>query len=231
MEERVSIISGTKPILLLAPHGANDTNTAELTEKLANQLDCFAVINWGWERADKVDWLKDKANCNNIHHCQEDVVEDEFLIPMKRYVNRCLMNDGECYVFIIHGMGNDIRKITGDPSLDLVIGYGKGKPDKLTCDMSVRNAFFHHVAEAGLTAYAGKAGGRFAGRARANLNQYYRRWENNPSVHSMQVEIIYELRSDDEMLDLTAAALCDAINDTVKYDVGEFTQDVPANEC
>ena len=41
------IISGTRNIILVAPHGVpgDDDNTAELTRLLAEKLGCHAVIN------------------------------------------------------------------------------------------------------------------------------------------------------------------------------------------
>lgn len=232
MDERVSIIKGTKPVLLIAPHGANDINTAELTEAICNLYDAYAVINWGWKRSNYVDYFADEANCNNIEHLMEDVVEDEFLVPIKRYVNYILKNHSDAFIFIIHGIGNDIRKKTKDPNLDIVLGYGRGVPPKYTCDISMKNAFLKYLGEGGFKAYVGKKNGQFSGRARTNLNQFYthKDWQPNNYVHSMQVEIVYELRKN-ENLTLTASRLALAIQNTMQWKVGEFSSKIKAPAC
>jgi hypothetical protein len=62
--ERVSITSGKQPILIVSPHGYknDDENTATVAEAIASVLNCYAVINRGWERADDVDIFNDKAD-------------------------------------------------------------------------------------------------------------------------------------------------------------------------
>ena len=82
MKERVGIIIGKNPVILVAPHGADDTNTDIITERVAKKADCYAVINRGFERADFVDVIKDKADCNKIDHCKQEVVYEEFLKPI-----------------------------------------------------------------------------------------------------------------------------------------------------
>ena len=80
--ERVSVIEGKSPIIIVAPHGykGDDENTDLIAEEIANALHCYAVINRGWERSDSVDFMKDKADCNNVYHCKEDVVRELSLI-------------------------------------------------------------------------------------------------------------------------------------------------------
>ena len=113
--ERVSIINGKIPILIVAPHGyeKDDEQTALIAEYIANKIGAYAVINRGWERAEEVDFWKDKADCNNINHCFEDVVKEEIIDPILRYKSRILLGHSEMYVFWIHGMSDDHRKISG----------------------------------------------------------------------------------------------------------------------
>lgn len=232
MDERVSIIEGNTPVLLIAPHGANDINTAELTEAVCQKHKAYGVINWGWERSDHVDWLNDKANCNNINHLlMEDVVEDEFLVPIRRYVNRMLKQYQNVFIFIIHGIGNDIRKQTGDSTLDIVLGYGRGKPPKYTCNIPYKNSFLEGLTKSGFNAWVGKKGGRFAGRAKKNLNQYYTRWQPNEFVHSMQVEVIYERRNSEIKVKDTASRLSDAIAFTFQWKVGKYPHKIDWPAC
>ena len=228
--ERVSIIEGNKPVLIIAPHGADDINTAELTELVCNKVNAYGVLNRGWKRSDDVDWLNSQANCNNIEHLSDDVVEDEFLVPIKRYVNRILKDHKDALLYIIHGVGNDIRTITGNNVLDVVLGYGRGKPPKYTCDIAYKNSFLSGLKDVGLTPYVGKSGGRFSGRAKNNLNQYYTRHQSNDHVHSMQVELVYARRSNDKIQD-TASRLADAISYTFQWDVGKYPHKIDAPAC
>ena len=64
--DRVTVIDGLEPIVVVAPHGFDDPNTDMLAEALATALNAYAVINHGWERDKKVDDANDKANCNSI---------------------------------------------------------------------------------------------------------------------------------------------------------------------
>ena len=117
MEQRVSITNGKTPFILIAPNGANDKNTDLLTEIAASKLNSYAVVNWGWERSLKTDYLGGKADCNNINHCQE-IVYDEFLKPIIGFKNRILRGENTAYQFIIQGVsGNDLP-----PEIDIIVG-------------------------------------------------------------------------------------------------------------
>jgi hypothetical protein len=215
MTERVSIIAGKKPVLVVAPHGydQDDENTTYVAETIAEQINCYAVINRGWERADNVDCMLDKADCNNVVHCHEDVVREEFLDPILRYKNRILQAHNVCHMFYVHGMANRHRQLAGDLDMDMVIGYGAGSPNSHSCDPWRKDLFMHLLLEAGLHPYQGKSGGPMSGWARNNMNQLFRKWYNDPRVQSMQVEIVHDLRSDKDIARLTAHYVAEAIKD------------------
>jgi hypothetical protein len=214
--ERVSIIEGHRPIMVVSPHGyqEDDENTALIAESIAHAINCYAVINRGWERADNVDAINDKADCNNATHCHEDVVRDEFLDPIFRFRNR-IRKQGhqQVFMFMIHGMGNKHRTLAGNSKLDVVVGYGAGSPDSYTCDLWRKNAFISLLEDVGMTIYEGKKGGQMSGWARNNMNQLFRKWYADASVQSMQLEIIHELRADKDIARLTAEYLATAMQD------------------
>ena len=135
--ERVSVIEGSIPVIVVAPHGfhGDDENTDLIAETIASTIDAYAVINRGWERGDTVDSFKDWADCNNVYHCKEDVVREEFLEPIIRFKNKILKKEQLAYIFYIHGMGNRHRAVAKDPYLDAVLGYGAGKPNSFSCDI------------------------------------------------------------------------------------------------
>jgi len=208
--ERVSIRDGSCPILIVAPHGPNDPNTDLLAELIAEELDAYAVINRGWERAKAVDYFNDKANCNNVQHCQEDVVRDEFLKPILKYCTRMQKEYGVGCMFLIHGVSNGIRVKTGNPDLELILGYGAGEPPRWSCDEWVRNAFIHYLQDSGINVFGGKAGGDYAGWGRNNLNQLYTVWHHG-IIHSLQLELVRDLRCDKNMCQLTSNIVSEAI--------------------
>lgn len=213
--ERVSIIEGKKPILVVAPHGfdGDDENTSIIAEAIANVTDGYAVINRGWERDETVDFLNDKADCNNVNHCHEDVVREEFLDPILRFRSRILKKYDTVYMYMIHGMGNKHRILAGEPQLDVVIGYGAGSPNSHTCDLWRKNLFMALLTDAGMTTMQGKKGGAMSGWARSNMNQLFRKWYPDPSVQALQIEIVHELRKDRDTALLCAEYLALAMID------------------
>lgn len=229
--ERVSIIEGKTPIIFVVPHGhsGNDTNTTFIAEAAAKATNGFAVINRGWKRTkEKVDIYKDKANCNNIEHCFQDVVKDEFIDPIVRFKNRILNRFGysQVFIFYLHGMSNDHRVFASDPCLEMVIGYGNGEPQSLTCEEWRKNLLIHLLKTVGFTAYQAGAKGQFSGWSRWNLNQLFRKWPSyqDSRVESFQVEIIHELREAPDIALLTGEYIGLAINDLIKYQ--EFDEEV-----
>lgn len=215
-DERVTIRSGYWPVLITAPHGPNDVNSGLLALEIANKLDAFAVINNGWERGSSVDYMNDIANCNNVAHLHEDVVKEEFLDPILRYAKKIERDFGYCFVFHIHGVGNHVRAT--EPTLDIILGYGAGNPPSYSCDPQMKDAFIHYLKKADIDCYEGRADGDYAGRAKNNLNQLFRRWYPKVNVHSMQLEVVYELREDADMCKLTSEGIVTAIEDMMLYD-------------
>lgn len=199
--QRVEVKEGKAPVILFAPHGydGDDLKTAMMVQTMASLLDCYAVINHGWERGPSVDCFTDKADCNNVEHCHEDVVKEEILDPILRFSKRILRNHDIAYFFPIHGMSNKHRKLSGIPKLDIVVGYGAGSPHSYTCDLWRKDCMMHLLTEVGLVPAEGKKGGPMSGWARNNMNQLFRKWYHQQNVQGMQLEIIYDLRSDLEI--------------------------------
>ncbi len=222
--ERVSIVEGKRPIIFVAPHGADDTHTDIIADSAANNLDCYAVINRGWERTDSPDSLRDKADCNNIVHCHEDVIYDEFLDPLFRFRNR-LMRKGHktIYMFIIHGIGRQARQIAKNEDLAIILGYGAGNPASYTCPEWFRNLFAFNFQGFG-EVYLGSSGGPYAGWWKNNLNQVFRgKWYMDPNVISMQLEFVQQLRHSKGAADMTGEMLAQAVHDTIEPERKSWT--------
>lgn len=217
MSERVSVIEGKLPVILVSPHcDTDDYNLGLLTEHAAWAINCYAVINRGWKKSDQVDFWTDQGDCNRVIHCHENVVKQEFLDPILRYKNRILRDHKKAFIFFLHGMSNKHRKLSNEENLDLVVGYGAGKPNSYTCELWRKNAFVDRAFNAGFTTMQGRKGGRFSGWARNNMNQLFRKHYNDKRVDSMQIEIIYELREDKEIVQLTGEYLAGVIEECIE---------------
>lgn len=224
--ERTSIIQGATPVLLVAPHGVDDENTAEITEMVARNFGAFAVINRGWRRSSYVDQFKDLANCNDMRHLHEDVVREEFLHPILRCTTRIKRKyEGKAYIFIIHGCKDQVRDNSEDELIDIVLGYGLGNPPFHSCRTRTKNAFIHCLQGEGFGVCEGAPGGLYAGKAKNNLNQLFVRWMPDNKVESMQVEIVQELRGESDMLDLTVDGLVSALDAFMLMDDSDEIED------
>lgn len=190
--ERITTIKGDYPALIIVPHGHDDPNTPEVAEQIITELNCYGVINRGWERADSYDYYTDKANCNNVAHIHEDVVREEFLDPILEFKENIEERGHLPNVFIIHGVGSNILKQA--PDLDFIIGYGAGKPPSYTCEQWYKELFMEYLSKLGFHPYQGKAGGAYSARRSENLNQLFTSHYYDEMVASMQIEIAKQHR-------------------------------------
>lgn len=218
--ERVTIIRGKQPVLLVCPHGADDDFTGAVTQSCAEMLDCYAVINNGFERAEKVDVLKDKANCNRIDHITEDdVLKEEYFDHIISFKDQILKKNSYALVFHIHGFGDQVDKAVGT-NIDIIIGWGEGeKFNSYSCAKWRRNCLIHHAAQKfdGLIA-VGKGGGKYAARHVNNVNQLFKKHavHADKRVDSMQLEIARRLRVDESGARWTGLNLATVILELVE---------------
>ena len=206
--ERVSSIHGDRPYVIVAPHGPDDPNTEIIAETIATDFKCSAVINRGWEKSSRVDWFKDKANCNNISHCEQDVIREEFFEPVKSHINRALQAHGWAFMFLIHGIGDDVKKQSVNKDLQMILGCGsKGSR---SCSKEYRLGMMY-ILNTAYTVYLGADGGKYTASGGQNMNQLYRKVEHDDAVHSMQLEILRELRTDEKKSIDTAKKIVDCL--------------------
>lgn len=211
MGERVGSFRGKEPIIIVVPHGHDDPNTVEIGEQIISELGAYGVINYGWERSPKYDYYNDKANCNNINHIHEDVVDSEFLKPILNYAAII----GVPNIFIIHGVSNLIKKQVPHP-LDMIVGYGLGKKqNSITAREDYVEYFIKIAQKAGYHMWVGKGGGNYSGRSKENLNQLFVQWYFNPYAFSVQIEIVKELRKTKHDAKVCGDQLANIIQDTV----------------
>lgn len=215
--ERTTTIEGQAPIILVAPHGMDDTHTAYIAEKIATNFGAFAVINKGWRRSAHVDYFNDLANCNDIRHLYSDVVREEFLNPILRFVVKIKKKYQEkVFMLILHGCSNSVRRFANDENLDMILGFGEGHPPSYSCDMKVKNAFLHYLEEERFEVYEGKS--TYAGRSKNNLNQLFRKWYRDNDVNSLQLEIVRDLRVPQQNANDTIGGLMGALDSLMLFD-------------
>ena len=208
--ERVIVTRNESPLLLISPHShkSNDDFTGLITEIITENLGCNCVINQGWKRADQYDYDKGRANCNNVTHCHCEVVREEFLDPIMSIVSSIISEFNEAQIILIHGFGKQIRKsVKGN--IDGVVGYGT--VNQPSCEIWRKNAFLYCSQRNKLNFYQGKAGGKYSGANQNNLNQLYRKWYNDHNVNSLQLELVKELRENQDMSEYTAETLTKCI--------------------
>jgi hypothetical protein len=216
--ERVLALEGETPLIIVAPHGVDDTNTDIIAEKVAEELGAFAVINKGWQRSQSVDYFKDLANCNDVRHLKHDVIKEEFLDPILRFSNKIKKKyEEKVFMLILHGCSDSVRDIVNE-DLDMIIGFGDGDPPSYSCNIKFKNAFLHYLQKERFCVYEGRSRGAYAGRSNNNLNQLFRRWYPDDDVNSIQLEITKELRSNKHLIDVTSAGLVNAIDALMLYD-------------
>lgn len=216
--ERVSTIMGKKPIILVAPHGYqdDDKNTAYICEHVAKTINCYAVINRGWERSDSVDPSFDKADCNNVNHCHQDVVKEEFLDPILRFSARLLRKNPFAYIFFIHGMSNFHRLSSGIYDLDIVVGFGDNEKNDFSCSLWRKDLFCFSLHQNGFKIAEGTKKSKMSGSHPLNMNQLFVRKYPNPLMQSMQLEIVETRRRTSEATKKTADLLSNAFLKTLE---------------
>lgn len=227
MRERVNVIHGKHPILLVAPHGPDDTNTALIAEMTAANVQAYAVVNHGFDRGEEVDVNNDIADCNRIDHCMSEVVYDEFLKPILKIKDKItkksngLLDDPKhLFILYIHGAGDIVHKEANEP-VDVIVGYGLGKEkDSITCKAWRKNLFvdlWRNYSNDG-EVYEGSGAGRYAGRSSNNMNQYFRKHELNRQVQSLQLEFPFSMRNTESRATITAMMLGLVLKDILKYE-------------
>lgn len=235
-KERVTIVYGKNPIVLVCPHGYDDNQTDILTATAAKELDCNALINHGWKRAKLVDELNSIANCNNFNHVMDTAnmaVNDEYGRPLIRLVNRALKKSSltrankfgyeeqNIYLIHVHGVGDWIKKTVKDKDLTAIIGYGQSDKPSHTCRKWEAETLGHYLTLNGLKTYMGANGGNYCARAKINMNQLFKLYPQYriETVRSMQVELTYDSRSDNTKAEKTGKLLAKAVKSLLDHNL------------
>lgn len=220
MDQRVSVVEGKKPILLIAPSGADDKNTDLITEMVASQINCCAVINWGWRRSQQLDERNDKADCNNVFHLN-GVVHDEFLEPIFRFKNRLCRDNRIVYQFVIQGMSNN----DFPPNVDIIAG--EGTEHYKSCEDWFRDIFVYLAGIEGIKVFMAKPGTTLAGSYKKHLNQLFVQMYPDSRVQSLQLEIVRGLRETKIDAEVFADFFSKILPNVAKFDKEKAIKTLP----
>lgn len=219
MSSRVKILEGYKPVILVSPYcEVDDEFTGYITENIAKEINCYAVINNGWEKSEKVNIWQDKADCKNIFHCHENVIRQEFLEPILRFKNKILQDDLRVFIYYLEGIPEYHRGKSGKEDLDLVIGYGAGSPNSYSCEIWRKNAFINELLKLDFSVVQASKRSDLSGSKRSEINQLFRKHYKDKRVQSMKVNIIHELRENQDLADIAVEYLGKAIENTLKVE-------------
>lgn len=221
---KIQLLKGTRPYLIVAPHGGGPTDlrSARMAAIIAHDTDAYAVINTGWVRPwkghmegtnqnidTKFDIANGFANLNDIRQAKKKPIRQQFLDPIEDYKNIILQKHKRAYIFLIHGMDDTIRDYKG---VDLVVGYGAGDPPRHSCSLGFKDRLISCSHMYNFTPAQGKKGGRLSAWGAHNLNQLY---SNEQDVFSVQLEVALTIRQTDKLAEHTASQLAHVINITM----------------
>ena len=189
--KQVKFIKGSTDVLVIAPHGVNvpgvnrDDSRADLVAAaIAEELGCSALINDCFKRT-----IRDYNTRNGAEQ------DKEFIGKLKSVLDA----DGYTLILWIHGYNEKKRlglekelKVKG--SLDCIVGYGQGEPNRPTATKKTREKLISVLADHGIEAYfavQSEECRQYCGHSLTNMNQWCRlqpEYKNKSKVESIQLE-------------------------------------------
>lgn len=226
-EEDIIVIEGRKDLLLIAPHGhhKDDENTAELTRRVALQLDCQAIVNFVFRKPRGREKPDPDARLLNLNKADQALHHPGFLDAIKKAVDTA----DKTLAIWMHGIKDDnieseaknTASFRGAPARLLVLaGYGQGKSPKTGNPQSrhtahpqtVRN-LVELLTDNTLPAIAvRKDAPTYRGRHEGYMNQWFLQ-HGYPlsSVESIQLELKYTGVRDPDSLEPASKRLADSL--------------------
>jgi len=248
---------GNCNILVIAPHGNSndDTGTYQLARQLADNLDCYAVVNDKYRKPENVK-ASEKYEVKyqiDLNYCPEieksaGAMKD-FIGPIKEFKKQILKKYDSLFILHIHGIGDTNRKKVAKllsefkdrpEDLHLLIGYGQHQTYKKrkTADVDkIVNPLIVNFQKNGLYAVMAptepiivKKGKKdekrwYCGNDKRRLNQELFK----DKVQSLQLEFKKGgLRDKSENINKTSINLANAIKAIWETEIPEENQHLPA---
>jgi hypothetical protein len=227
MKERVSLLHGSQPIIIVSPYAADEAFMGVIAEEMAKRLNAYALINNGFKKSDDVNVLQDQANLDRIEHVYEDVVKEEFLDPLMSAKRRLMKKHLQVFVFYLYGFDSEVEEKTGN-DIDIILGYGQAVvSNSYLCPVWWISKFIDSWDSHSWTSgdvYCGKPGGPFTARSIHRLPQIFRKVSPDPDVQSLQIFVSDKFRHSHPDAAFCGVLLANIIEEIVKSDY--FDEDV-----
>jgi hypothetical protein len=227
MAERVSLIHGNEPIIIVAPHACNEPYMNIIAEEMAKRSNAYALINNGFKVADDVDVMRDLADCNRIEHIREDVVREEFLDPLLATKRALARKHARIIVLSLYGLDSQVEQRSGH-NIDVVLGYGQAVVNNsYTCPLWMIDMFINEWESHGWTSssvYCGKPGGSLSARSIHHLPQLFQKTYPDNHVQVMQILISERFRHDRGGAAFCGVVLANVIEEIAQVDF--YSEDI-----
>jgi DNA repair photolyase len=154
-EGDISSRKGNCNILVIAPHGhpMDDAGTYKLARKIADELNCYAVVNEKYRKPQNAGLKKPSvrkwaADLNSWPHINKfRKIRKQFFEPIEKYKDEIIAEHDSLVILHIHGIGDDNRERAAQllpefkdnpEDLHLLIGYGQHRTqkDRKTADVN-----------------------------------------------------------------------------------------------
>lgn len=229
--ERVTLIHGTAPIILVAPHASEESFMAELVQEMAKKSKAYAIINNGFKKCDVVDVvdvIHDMADCNRVDHIHEDVVKDEFLDPLLYIKRNLCRRHPRVNVFYLRGFDPSFETTLGS-RIDLILGYGQAVVNSsYICPLWMVDMFINEWEGHGWTstsACCGKPGGKFSARSINHLPQLFQKHYPDDDVAAMEICTSWRFRQDKGTAAFCGTILSNIVDELAEADFFDETID------
>ena len=223
--------TGACNVLVVAPHGypKDDTNTGKVARWLADELNCYAIVNETYRKPPKVNKESEKrhppdkkekwVDLNRFDQVKKHL-KAEFLQPLDNLAKECIAQHGSMLAIWIHGIEDkNLSKAVSSKNFDsvhMVIGIGQGKgEDRLTAKKETVDRLIELLKKnpgRPINATMAKRGSRYCGWADKNMAQFFRKEYGHDKVQSIQLEIRRnKFRRKGKQIAFTAEALAKVI--------------------
>ena len=207
----IKLIPGNSRLLLIAPHGVatkpkDDINTDKLTLKIAEKLNCRAIVN------DVISRLY--LDFNKVNEAQK---YDKFIDALKKV----LAIPGPTLVVWIHGIDDhnlktEIQQLLVKEDVQCLIGYGRGQPSRLTAEEKTVKDIIRLFNDNSIIAHVARDGSEYCGHSIFLMNQWLKikNYELR-NAQSIQLEFKYQGIRDPKSLEKESQNIANALSELV----------------
>ena len=194
-------------IILVAPHGRisrprDDVRTAEITERMQQLLNCYAVINEKYRKPNKkkseppFDQDKEICDLNRLNTYKDTPLYEQFVGSIRKFKKQIADSGETPFIFHVHGILDDnIERVCRQENLknaeqiSILIGTGRGNSGRsLSASQAKVSSLITFFKKEGIFAHS-TADPDYAAKKSYNLNQLFKVHYPDTKVNSFQLEI------------------------------------------